>query len=274
MTPYQVSQQFKHMIGTRRWGANPAADLVFGRAIATAGTEDELTQRVRFPMAWISEDGTEFDSTEREQGRLQRVTWTITVFVGHEGTGTGRALLVGGHRSGGLTSSKGRGLQEVREELIEVLASGGKEHGLSLKFFPASMAKPRQLDKKNILVQEFRISTACSNQRTYPTVARFAGTAGGGTATLTWLASPDRWDRVKYIVRRGSVGGPAPSSPTAGTDVAVGSSGLALTATDTPGAGGTYAYALFVAYDERGGGDPEVHTSNVYATAITTSVAV
>lgn len=261
MTPFQLAHQIRYLLENRCWNADAANNRVFRSVYVSPSSQADLLDRARFPLVIINDAGTEFDQGEREQLRKQEMRWDLTLVIGHEGSGSGSMLLLGGQRSAGLGSSSGRGLLEVRRELLDELASLGPSDAAGLRWGAASAAGALRVDEKNLVAQRFQFSSTVGNQREYRPPARFASSVGGGTVTLTWLAPPMTWALYRYMVRRAS-GSTPPATISDGTEVSLGSD-LALTVADSPGSG-TWSYSIWAVYDERGGA-PAADATNVYS---------
>ena len=276
MTPWQQAQQIRYKLRERLWGGvTSGADPVFGTVLVSPGAEEELTdERVRFPFVWVNDAGAEFGPEDRDQLRLYEQAWELTMFHGNENDGGGQALMLGANRSGGRTSSKGRGIMELgSEELLDTLASLGPADAMSLRMMAKSKARPVRVKRHGYLIaQAYSFSTRASNQRIYPNVTRFAAVGGTGDITFSWFPAPDRFDLVDiptaYVIRVDS-GGTPPTTPTGGTGgtTASKSSTGVVFATAT----GTYGVSIFARYDDSGADPPAIAATNVFSSVISLS---
>ncbi len=221
MDPWQQARQIQYLLRERLWdGVASGAEKVFRTVLVSPGQEEELVdERVGFPFIWINDAGAEFDPQDKEQLRLYDQSWELMVFHGNMNDGGGQALLLGANRSGGKTSSKGRGLMEVTRELLDTLASLGPADGMSLRLMAKSKARPLRIKRHGYLIQQaFAFNTRASNQLTYPTPTRVTFVdLGGGSFRLDCKPPPERYDAVRLVIRYDDVTGVPPTSPTGGT---------------------------------------------------------
>ncbi len=273
MDVWQQARQIQFRLRGRKWLDAPANDPIFGTVLVSPGQQEELTDRVGFPFLWINDAGAEFDPQDREQLRLFDQSWELMIFHSNMGDGgSGQGLLLGANRTGGKTSSKGRGLMEVNRELLDTLASLGPADGMSLRMMAKSKVRPLRIKKHGYLIQQaFAFNTRASNQLTYPAPTRFTAVGGVGSIALTWIEAPDRYDLVPaaaYIVRVDS-GGTPPTTPTGGTGGTTFAKGVSAGAFATAPA--TYGVSIFAAYDDFGD-PPEV--ADKFSVAVSVSGVV
>jgi hypothetical protein len=161
-------------------------------------------------------------------------------------------------------TSLGRGLLEVDERVLNAVAKLTDANGITLQH-SHSGAAASQLDAENryIIQRDYYFEGVVTQQRTYPAPRFLIGTAGIGSVTLSWTLPPDRFDRLRIVVRR-AAGTTAPTSPTAGTGVTL--SGDLATTVINSAAAGTYSYAVFAAYDEYGAAAPNAYSDPVTKT--------
>jgi hypothetical protein len=185
---------------------------------------------------------------DEEEPLLEAQRYNVRLVVSVMGDAFGEAALVGGPRDNGQGSSDGRGLMEVEEELLKVIADINATEGAKIRTNWKSGAQALEDEDLGYVVsREYLIESWVGVERAYPAPRALAATdAGGGQADLTWELPPDRFDRDAIVLRRAS-GSTPPSTVTDGTGVTVGA--LVTSVSDTPGIG-TWSYSLFMGYDE------------------------
>lgn len=245
MNAYQVTRQLAYLLRQATWPGSATA--VFHDVKITQAPVDVLLGQLRAPFALIRVGS---GSPDDQAPRLMEEGLEVAIVASSAGDGTGQVALVGGPRAGGQTSSSGRGVLELEEELLRAAAKLGGQNGVRLNLV-ASGRGEALLDGTTLAASRgysFRART--STERSYRAPSLFVATAGApgsGNVSMTWDLPPARFDRLEVVLRRAS-GATAPTSPTDGTGVAL-SGPLATSVTDSPGAG-TWSYALFAGYDE------------------------
>lgn len=265
MNPWQVAYQLRHLLRLAAW-ADGSAELVFGtRVYVAAAPAGELLAANRAPFAVVIPGSADADVHEP---RLWRARFEVLVVTAVTGDTFGEAVLLGGPRSGGQGSSRGRGLLELEEVTLGAVERLDGESGIRMRVVAQSAVAPAPIPGTVAAQRSYTVEAWCSRSRSYEAPRLLAATAsGGGAVALTWSLPAARYDRRRVVLRRAS-GSTAPSSATAGTGVTL-SGDLATSHADTPGAG-TWSYALFGAYDETGSGSDERYSSGVTATVVAT----
>lgn len=176
--------------------------------------------------------------------------------------------------SGG-TSSGHDALDQVVRDLLAALNDGafvGSTHGFQGLVVRA--AAPRvvtaALPGKLHVVRELDVvAYGVPHARFFHAARRLKATSAGGNVTVSWANAPDRYDRVRNVVRRGTnPGDAAPATPDDGTAVVLADEleDESVVVAGLTG-GGTYHFAHWTVYEVED--DEEVLSSRV-----TTSVVV
>lgn len=213
--------------------------------MVTQAPVESLLAKLRAPFALIRVGGATADD---DVPSLLTEELEVALVASSVGDEKGQSALLGAARSSGRTSSKGRGLLELEEELFRAAALLGGASGIRLNL-SAKTGGQALLDGTTLAASRgytFRART--SVYRSYPAPSLLVATpAGSGSVSLTWSVPPARYDRLEVVLRRAS-GATAPTSATDGTGVTL-SGALATSVTDSPGVG-TFSYAIFAGYDE------------------------
>lgn len=266
---WQVCRQIQYLLNQRVW-PEVGGESVMG-AFVTPGPSDEATlDQLRPPFALINPAGA---TNDQDEPSLMDESIDVTIAVVVDGDAIGQDAIIGGNRSGGVASSKGRGLLEVQEEVLETIKELNQLDGVNVRFRASTAAAGALVDEIGYVASRtltFDVKT--HSARTYPAPRRFTGTAlGGGNATLAWLLPPTRFDLYRIELRRAS-GATPPATPTDGTDLTL-STDLATGHADSPGAG-TFSYSLFAFYDETKNPGDTLSSDDRFSAAATLTLTV
>lgn len=262
---WQIAKQLVYLLEA----ATADGSAVLGDAFESAtGVENFLASGLTFPIAsvqWL-----EGALNQDLPGKLSEARFRVSV-AGTYLSETRSSLWQG---SGG-TGTGDKSLDVAIKGLIAYLNDGrfiDSTHGFQgyvedvspLRLVTAGTDKQYVVGDFDVLVTNARIA------RFYHPPRLFKATGGGGQVSLTWALPPDRFDRLKVVLRRAS-GATAPTSATDGTGVTL-SGDLATSVTDSGLSAGTYSYAIFGGYDET---NSTPTTVDNYSSAVTfTSVTV
>lgn len=265
MTGWQLCRQIRKILREQTWPDSPN-EVVFGaRVYVSVAVADDQAGRIGFPFALVAPGSAEQDE---QSPTLELSSINVVLATAVAGDHVGEAALLGGPRgSSGSGSSRGRGLLELEEALHDAVGTLTGANGVGLRVAWRSAPEARVVAGVGYVVSRgYTLEAVTTRDRSYPAAPRLAATAaGGGAVSLSWALPPDRYDRLRMILRRSS-GATAPTGPTDGTGVTL-SGDLATSVTDTPGAG-TWSYSLFTAYDETGAGSEERYSSAMTRTSI------
>lgn len=267
MNPWQVAQQIQYKLELATW-PDGNTELVFGTngVYVTASLGEDAVDRIRLPSVFIVPSTATPDDDAPE---LLTQEFEVTLVAHSNSDAVGEHVLIGGPRSGGAGSSKGRGLLELEEELLKAIGQLNDTGGVSIKLTHASSVEVENVDGMGFIgVKVYSFDARCQRERYYHPALRLTGTGvTGGDASLTWALPPARWDFNQLTLRRAS-GSTAPASATAGTAVSLSAPTTDTSHTDSPGSG-TFSYSLFAGYDEDGDG-----TDDRYSAAASVTVVV
>ena len=242
MNTWQLANQLKYLLGEAE--SPSGGDKVFGAVYVTARPR-ELPRGLgsRLPLAVINVGSADHDPEQPhlidEQG------WTVSVIVKNHGDAIGEGGILGANRSGGKTSSAGRGLLEVEERFFATLAQSFPVDGISSYAKVASSIDAAVDDViGHVSWRQYRLVTlGLGTCRSYPGGARFAESGG----TLSWENPAVRFDSESIVIRY-DAGGTPPATVTSGTGV-LDTTVLTTTSVASVGSG---AYSLFHVYQDGG----------------------
>lgn len=270
MNEWQVLKELQNKLRLREWENDASNEIVFASVIITPGIPPEALIDISQPAALLNVGAGRYDPENQELPDLIEqdfdITWTQVV----PNDATGEAALVGGHRTAGQGSSKGRGLLEIHEEGTAAIGKILSDVGLKHQNIFKSGVAAEYFEKFGYVVwRRVSFSALVSRDRFYHPVTKFTAVdaAGAGDADLAWTNPPDRYDYIRNIVRR-AAGGTPPATATDGTGVTLGSD-KATSVTDSPSAG-PFAYSVFAAYNETGGTTNERFSASDTATVTVT----
>lgn len=248
MNDWQHLRQIAYLLEAATW-LDGTTEKVFSRAIPTAGETPKALSQYRPPFVLLTADG---KTNDDENPGLVMYELGATIVVAVEGRDLGQAALMGGGRSGGQGSSKGRGLLEVEEEFNRVVGRLTGADGAPAVAYESGSAQAVEVDAtRYVTARKHSIKVLGTAARYYPPCLFLVGTGAAGSVGLTWKLPPTRYDSLVPVVRYAS-GATAPTSATAGTGVS-GLTSASVSATVTLAAG-TWSFAIFMSYDELGTG--------------------
>ncbi len=268
MNAWQTARQIRYLLQQEQWGGTTDVFDDDSVRIITAGSESAFEDLIN-PAVLIRIEEAEMDPEFGEQPGLIRQTLSLTLCVSNDGDGYGTSPLIGAGRTG-QTDSRGRGLLELEEPLMNAVERLGDADGNRIVCRAATVAGTvAHADYSHMAFREYRLEAWVTSDRYYHPPTRLTATKNGADVDLTWSLPPDRYDRLRMVLRRAS-GATAPASASAGTGVTLGSD-LATSVTDTNPGSGQWSYALFAAYSEF---DASPAAEDRYSAADTATVTV
>ena len=246
----QSERQILYLLRSALWAVDPlvvtSPSAVLTDAFASSRPADELLALRGAPFAVLRPDGD--DADQDQPGRYSSARHEVQVVVSGQGHPAAQDALLGANRAS-LIVSPGAGADQVAGRLEELYATlVASTHGVQGRLARTRPPVTAGVDAQAVVVPfdlEILDETA---GRTYATAQRFRATGGAGQIALAWSLPPDRFDRLRVVLRRAS-GSTPPATPSDGSPVTL-SGDLATSVTDSGLAAGTYAYALFAAYDD------------------------
>lgn len=221
-----------------------AAELVFGAAVyASHEQAREALAKSSRPFAIVTIGRSERDE---ECPTLFRGTLYVDIYVWNPQGWVGESGVLGANRTGGVGSSKGRGLAEIEEVLLAIGRSSEDDRVRPGRLFRAAEPVAEIPDTHGGVTRRYELEVWATAADTYPDAVFLHGVdLGGGQVRLNFERPGSRSDYSALILRRAS-GSTPPASATDGTGVTI-TSESSGTHVDAPGAG-TWAYALFGRY--------------------------
>ena len=276
MNVWQVCKQIKYLLQQRKGENDASGEVVFNAnsVNVTVGPMEQAFSTMITPVALIRPGSATSDPTHDEEPNLIMQSLGVMLSVVVPGDEIGENALLGAGRQS-QTSSKGRGLLEVEEELYASIALLNSVNGLNVYNRAKSDAIAELVDETRYSAyREYTFEVLCTTERFYPSVTRMTAVdaAGAGDATITYLHAPIRFDITEARILR--VSGATPTTdPTDGsaTGVAAGGGALTLgikTVTDSPTAG-QFSYSIWQAYDETGNGTVDRYSDSAATATVT-----
>jgi len=260
---WQILQQIRFKLLSRRWEGDPIGSLVFQQSsvIVSVGGEEAAMATLITPTCVIQPLGASSDPAHDEEPDLimQNINVRLTVTV--PGDPIGEYSLIGGGRQG-QSDSRGRGLLEVEEEILAAIAELNTIDGIVI-YNRAKSEAQAELDDNDryTALRAYSFEALTTASRFYHPVITFvaADAAAAGDADLTWIPSPARFDSRGVRILR--VAGAVPTLDPADGGAVVVLDGSAFPApagavTNSPGAG-QFSYTAWVTYDEWDSGTTE-----------------
>lgn len=246
MNPWQIEKQLAYLLAAQVWPDSPGAKILAGGARVSERRARDLVGELTAPFALVRRVGAVEDLEAPD--RFAEAFFEAEVAVENWTDLYGTSSVIGGSRES-VGQSGGRGADEVLDQLRALLSTFTEStHGFQGVAVEAREHERRE-DGTSWIFSTFRIRVfSARSTRFYHGVLKAKATGGAGQVALTWTLPPDRFDRLRVIVRRSASGGSAPTTSTDGTGVTLSSD--TATSVTVSLAAGTYAFSIFVAYDE------------------------
>ena len=264
MNIYQITQQLKYLIQKRTWddAAGTGTNKVFNdnSVVVTVGPSETSFASMIPPICLIRPGSATSDPVADEDPNLLMQSFQILLGVVVPGDAVGQNALIGGNRQAN-DSSKGRGLLEVEEQLLQSVGLLNSVNGVEMYNRTKSEATAT-LDDSNryVAYREYGFEALCAVARYYPPCTRVtsADAGGAGDCTVSYFIPPERFDGTgsPRILR---VAGATPTTDPndAGATVVQAGAGvqplspMPYSITDSPGAG-QFSYSVWAIYDDSG----------------------
>lgn len=268
MSVLQDVRQVAHVLKSAAWPEGAAEVIVGDRVFVSASEPDDL-QKFTYPLLVVRPGEWQGDPENPDLG-TQKVSIVVVSQV--FGDPFGQQSLIGGPRGGdtsnyGKGSSKGRGVLEIEPPITQAFRALTYADGLAIVSALESAGAPAIVSQENgpsVIARPYTLSIRSTLVDVWPAPSNFLAPNGVGQIACTWDLPPARYDR-RAMVLNYLAGATAPSTPTAGTVVSIGSD-LGTSKTITGLAAGTYSLAIWCGYNPNGRSANEHHSSQEVGT--------
>lgn len=252
MNIWQIAQQIKYRTQEAVWpGSSTKVFHPDSVIVLEQGTELEALDTGAIPpLCIIAVGGGSADPIGGEEPELKQREITLTLVAMNSADRTGQSALLGANREG-QTDSRGRGVLELEEPVMDQVALLNIKDGVVIQYAGLGDGIVRRDEQNNIVsIQDHNFTAIATSDRFYAPAARFAGTGKTGEVSLSWRNPATRFDSYRArLVRK--AGATPPTSPTDGTIINLAASpSTPSTYADSGLAAGTYSYALYITYSE------------------------
>ena len=285
MNIYQITQQLKYLIQQRTWddGTATGSNSVFNdnSIVVTVGPSETAFASMIPPICLIRPGIATSDPVADEEPDLLMQSFNILLGVVVPGDAVGESALIGANRQAN-DSSKGRGLLEVEEQLLQSVSLLNSVNGVEMYNRTKSEASATLDDANRYTVfREYGFEALCAVSRYYPPCTRVTSEDGASAneAEISYFIPPERFDGTgKPRILR--VSGATPTTDPADGAATVVQAGtgtqslspMPFVVTDTPGAG-QFSYSVWAIYDDTGN-EGSVSAFWRYSAVATTTVTV
>lgn len=271
MNKYQIVNEVLRELRDLAWSGSSTPVFHDDSVRVIGGSELEAFGEGLIPPAALLRPGpARPDPLYGEEPDLLEFSLEVAVITIAPGDRMGEYPIMGAHRQG-LTDSRGRGLLEVEEEVLNALSSLGDKSGVRLQAVAESEIQAAPSDADNVIAGRiYTFQCQCTADRFYHApIAVTATDEANGNARIRWTDPSARGDRVDIQIRR-SAGATAPANSTQGTLVANVALGIE-NYQDDPGAG-QFSYTVFGSYNDHGGSSRDRFSDAEQGTQATVTV--
>ena len=166
MNTWQITRQLQYLIRSRKWTGSSALVFHTDSVKVTAAPQESAIEQMIMPACIIRPLGGTTDPEASEAADLTEQEIGITVAVAHVGDSWGEYPLVGGQRTG-QTSSVGRGLLEIEEELFNAVELLNTDDGVVIQHRASSMAQVQYVGDRHILLRDYLFRVWLTMDRYY-----------------------------------------------------------------------------------------------------------
>ena len=256
MNLYQTVQQIRHRLSLISWPGTRNKVFADESIIVTVGPEQNAMWQRRFPVVLIRPGASVADPVADEDPRFFQQNISLRLIQAVPGDDVGEMCILGAHQPelqpseplGGAaeaydkskTTSSGKGLLQIEEELLGELQSMGPDEGVfMLCRNKGGIDAVFDQEMGYVCWRDYQFETQVTSDRTFAPAINLKLTS----TTLTWTKPGKRYDFRRMLLRFNSSSTP-PATITAGTGISIAAD--AETATGATGK----AYSLFAVYDD------------------------
>ena len=252
MNVWQICQVIQNRLRSATWpgSSNVVFDNDSVRIIPQGDEIESLDEGLVPPLCMIMPLSGDMDPQFREEPGYVRRTIDITLVTVNQNDRIGEAPIMGAARAD-QTSSPGRGLLELEEQVFATIKQLGVEDGIVIQFAGYGEGVVRRDAGNNYIgIQDYTFVVYCSTEAEYPGVDLFTVVGGTAEAILQWRYPIVLPDTYRAVIRYAA--GSAPPAT-----ISAGSSGGSITGwtslelasvSVSPLAPGTYSFAVFITY--------------------------
>lgn len=141
-TEKSLYQSIETVLVARKWDGDAQASYVFARKQGDNTKSESVKVSSKFPEEFVREGiaRTPFAiirpglvMADREEPQFKRIMFAVVIGVSPQGIDpTGIASTIGGHKTGGSTSSKGRGILEVSTDVESAIGTLDRDNSVAI----------------------------------------------------------------------------------------------------------------------------------------------
>ena len=174
MNAWQVSRQVKYLLVEQTWTG--ASTAVFGAVRITAKpTEEAVRTNLVLPAALVRPLGAAVDPFLGELPDAFEQELVIALVVSIKNDPFQEAMLIGAQRTG-QTDSRGRGLLEIEEELMNAVELLNTDDGVVIQHIATGAPTPQLVEGEAALIREYGFRVDLTSNRFYHPVSNLQET--------------------------------------------------------------------------------------------------
>lgn len=151
MNTWQVTRQLQYLLRARVWEDSATKVFDENSVLITAAPREAALEQLIKPACLIRPMGATCDDEEPD---LIQQEIAVTLAVVHAGDNYGEAPVVGGQRTS-QTSSVGRGLLEIEEELFTAVEFLNTDDGVVIQHRASSAVEPQFVAGQYMLFRDY-----------------------------------------------------------------------------------------------------------------------
>lgn len=170
MNTWQVLRQVQYLLREQDWTGSSTSVFSSQSVIISAAPREEIVEKIVMPVAILRPAG---NTVDRFAPDLISQEVLLSLGVTHAGDAYGELPVVGGHRTS-QTSSKGRGLLEVEEEVFNAIELLSTDFGVVIQLRASSAMQPQHVSGQYLLFRDYLFRADLTADRFYHNGMNFA----------------------------------------------------------------------------------------------------
>ena len=166
MNTWQVARQLQYLARSRKWPGSSTTVWHTDSVKITSAPREAVVEQMVMPALLIRPLGATSDPEAEEEPDVIDQEFAFTIATAQVGDSWGEYPLVGGQRSG-QTSSVGRGLLEIEEELFSTIELLNTDDGVVIEHRASSATQAQLVGNRYVAVRDYLFRARVTADRYY-----------------------------------------------------------------------------------------------------------